>query len=87
MEAKHAGHGITDIHFDHHDDGTHTIHYHHEGGKVKSHAVMDLDGLHDSLESHLRMPQAKEDQLEEKIHPGIHGEVQKLADKKAEEGV
>ena len=74
----HAGHGYTDLHIDHHDDGTHTLHYHHEDGSKKSHAVMDLDGMHDSLEEHLRHPK-NEEELEEKIHPGIHDEVAKMA--------
>ncbi len=70
----HAGHGITDIHMDHHDDGSHTMHFHHEDGSIRSHAVKDLDDLHDKLEDHLRHPK-NEDMLEEKIHPGIHDEV------------
>lgn len=71
----HAGHGYTETIIDHHDDGSHTIEHRHEDGvSHKKHAKMDLDGLHDSLEEHLRHPK-NEEELEEKIHPGIHEEV------------
>ena len=55
--AKHAGHGYTHTHITHHHDGSHTIKHHHEDGvSHKEHAVADLDGVHDSLQEHLGMP-------------------------------
>lgn len=69
---------------EHHDDGSATVHHKHaEGGdKHVKHAVMDLDGIHDSLEEHLRDPEEIEEaleargidpeKLEEAISPGIH---------------
>jgi hypothetical protein len=40
----------------HHHDGSHTIHHHHESGDPKKdveHAVMDHDGMMDSMQQHL----------------------------------
>jgi hypothetical protein len=72
----HAKHGFTRTTIEHHDDGSSTIiHEHHLGeGNHKKHAVADLDGVHDSLEDHLRMPEKEEEKLEEQVHPGIHEE-------------
>lgn len=56
-------HSVKHTHIEHHEDGSHTVHhYHHpvapppkeEGDH--SHAVKDLDELHDNLEEHLGAP-------------------------------
>ena len=70
----HAKHGFTKTTVTHHDDGSATVTHEHHTGKHKTHAVADLDGVHDSMEDHLRHPQ-NEEALEEKIHPGIHEQV------------
>lgn len=71
----HAGHGYTETHIRHFDDGSHAIEHRHEDGvSHKEHAKEDLDGLHDSLEEHLRHPK-NEDKIEEAIHPGLHDKV------------
>lgn len=57
-KKKHAGHGFTHTHIEHHKDGSHTVHHVHEDGAhadVK-HAAADLDGVHDSLQDHLGVP-------------------------------
>jgi hypothetical protein len=91
---KHAGHGFKETHIEHHPDGSMTIEHLHEDGEgshVKR-AVMDLDGLHDSLEEHLRTPEEIEEKikergvdpekLEEVIEPGLHDKaLDYLADK------
>ena len=84
----HAGHGFTHTEIEHHDDGSHTITHYHEGGedKHKKHAKMDLDGMHDSLEDHLRHPMDEHEKLEEQIHPGIHKEMMEKAEEKMEGG-
>lgn len=77
-----AGHGYTRTTVEHHPDGSHTITHEHEDGKShKKHAVMDLDGVHDSIEDHLN-PEAykEEEKAEEQIHPGIHQEVKEKMD-------
>ena len=77
-----AKHGFHRTSIEHHHDGSATIkHEHHTGAHVE-HAVMDLDGIHDSLEKHLRDPQEIEDEikkrgvdpekLEEIVEPGLH---------------
>ena len=74
---------------EHHDDGSATIHHEHEDGKSHSrHSVADLDGIHDSLEDHLRDPEEIEDaiekkgidpeKLEEAISPGIHEKMEEI---------
>lgn len=48
---KHGFHK-TEIH--HHHDGSHTVHHHHmEPEKSISHAVPDLEGVHQSLHDNL----------------------------------
>lgn len=81
MRAKH---GFKETHIELYDDGSASIHHvHHDGpARDKKHAVADLDGVHDSLEDHLRMPEDEEQRLEEQVHPGIHNEIEK----KYEEG-
>ena len=57
-KKKHAGHGFTHSHIEHHKDGSHTVHHVHEDGPhadVK-HAAADLDGVHDSMEDHMGTP-------------------------------
>jgi hypothetical protein len=70
-EKKHARHGFTHTHVEHHKDGSHTVtHLHHKGGEhdVK-HAVADLDGVHDSMEDHLGTPNPGEAEAD----AGQHG--------------
>lgn len=57
-KKKHAGHGFTHTHIEHHGDGSATIHHQHEDGAEHDvkHAATDLDGVHDSLEDHLGQP-------------------------------
>lgn len=83
-KMAHAGHGFHSTHIELHDDGSATIHHVHEKGPEhdKKYAAADLDGVHDGLEDHLRMPEAEEEKLEEQVHPGIHKEIME----KAEEG-
>jgi hypothetical protein len=75
----HAGHGFHSTHIELHDDGSATIHHQHSEGshKDKKYAAADLDGVHDGLEDHLRIPEDQEEKIEEKIHPGIHQEALK----------
>ena len=56
-EHKKKHHGFKHTHMEHHDDGSMTVHHQHENPEhdVK-HAVADLDGAHDSMESHLGTP-------------------------------
>jgi hypothetical protein len=57
-KKKHAGHGFTHTHVEHHKDGSHTVHHQHEDGPdhdVK-HAAASLDHLHDSMQDHLGSP-------------------------------
>lgn len=93
MKKPHAGHGFRTTEFEHHPDGSITISFGHEDpGQSVTHAVADLDGAHDSLEDHLRAPEAIEadlkehgvdpEKLEEVVHPGLHDEA---LDKIAEE--
>ena len=57
-KKKHAGHGFTHTHIEHHADGSHTVHHVHEsdpkmdvkGGKA------GLDEVHDSLQDHIGTP-------------------------------
>lgn len=86
----HAGHGFTHTEIELHHDGSATIEHHHEKGadhNVK-YAVSDLDGIHDGLEDHLRPEDdmvgsdKDEEEAEEKVHPGIHDEVQKVVEGK-----
>ncbi|HZS43343.1 MAG TPA: hypothetical protein VFA52_03970 [Candidatus Paceibacterota bacterium] len=71
----HAKHGFTRTTIEHHADGSSTIVHERHDGEKKTHAVADLDGVHDSLEDHLRVPGDEEEAMEEKIHPGIHEEI------------
>ena len=50
--AKHAHHGFTHTHIEHHGDGSATVHHvHHEGPqKDVKHAALNLDHIHDSLQ-------------------------------------
>jgi hypothetical protein len=77
---------------EHHADGSATVHHEHQDGEghhVK-HAVLDLDGIHDSLEDHLRDPEEVEaypkehgidpEKLEEAIHPGLHEEMEEVVE-------
>jgi len=57
-KKKHAGHGYTHTHVEHHADGSHTVHHVHEDGThkdVKS-GVADHDGLMDHMMDHTSMP-------------------------------
>lgn len=68
-KKKHAGHGFTHTHIDHHSDGSATIHHQHEDGPdhdVK-HAVADLDGIHDSMEDNLGDKNIGEDEANQGI--------------------
>lgn len=80
MEGK-KKHKFSHTHVELHEDGSASIHHVHEDGSHKDvkHAVGDLDGVHDSFEEHLN-PE-KEEELEEKVHPGIHDEIMKMAGK------
>lgn len=88
----HAGHGFTHTEIEIHDDGSATMEHHHEKGAEhnKKYAKPDLDGIHDGLEEHLRVDpdemKEKEDELEEKVHPGIHEEIKKIADAGEKDG-
>jgi hypothetical protein len=57
-KKAHAGHGFSRSHVENHADGSHTVHHEHSEGPHKDvkHAVADLDGVHDSLQDHLGMP-------------------------------
>ena len=86
-------HGFSETHFENHPDGSFTSHHIHREGPHKDvkHAVADIDGLHDCLQCHLK-PEGLEgdlrnqgidpEELEEKIHPGLHEEVAKMAQEK-----
>ena len=69
--AKHAHHGFTHTHIEHHGDGSATVHHvHHEGPqKDVKHAVLNLDHIHDSLQDHLGMPNPGEAEA----NAGNHG--------------
>ena len=73
--AKKKKHQFKMAHVHFHDDGTHTMHLDHEAGHTQSHAVADLDGVHDLFEEHTGEPNSDEDAMEERIHPGIHEQV------------
>lgn len=61
--GKHAPHHtVKHSKIEHHGDGTHTVtHYHHDGSE-HSHAVPNLDGVHDNLEEHLGAPNEGEEE-------------------------
>lgn len=74
---------------EHHYDGSATVHHEHSDGTSHvKHAVLDLDGVHDSLEDYLRDPEEVEadlekhgidtEKLEEAIHPGLHKEMEEV---------
>lgn len=73
-ERKHAGHGFHETHIRHHHDGSHTVkhivhpRHAHEMSDVE-HAVPNLDGLHDSLQDHLGVPNPGETEA----NVGQHG--------------
>lgn len=84
---KHKFSGVT---VEHLEDGSGTVHFHHENGPdsdVKK-GFLDLDGLHDHIEDHLRDPEEIEEALEKKgidpekleeaISPGIHDKMAEL---------
>jgi hypothetical protein len=56
-KKKHAGHGYTHTHVEHHADGSHTVHHVHEDGPHKDvkGAVADHDGLMDHMMDHTSM--------------------------------
>ncbi len=64
-KGKHAGHGFHSTHIEHHKDGSHTVHHKHSEGPQHDvkHAVADLDGAHDSMESNLGQPNEGEGQV------------------------
>jgi hypothetical protein len=68
-KSKHAHHGFTHSHHEHHADGSITVHHvHHEGPhKDVKHAVSDLDGAHDSMQEHLGMPNEGEGMDEKNV--------------------
>ena len=72
MHGKHGmkHHTIAHSHIDHHHDGSHTITHTHEDGSSHSHALQDLDQLHDNLEEHIGMPNVVE---EPAAAPGMAG--------------
>lgn len=57
-KKKHAGHGYTHTHVEHHADGSHTVHHVHEDGPHKDvkGAVADHDALMDHMMAHTSMP-------------------------------
>ena len=58
-------------HISHHADGSATVKHEHEDGVSHSeHAVENLDGVHDSLESHLGEPNEGEGETETAATPG-----------------
>lgn len=71
MKTKHAGHGYTHVHVEHHKDGSHTVHHRHEDGAHKDsrHAASNIDGVHDSIEDHEGMPNPGEAEAD----AGDHG--------------
>lgn len=70
-KKKHAGHGFTHTHMEHHHDGSHTVHHVHEDGPHKDvkHAVANLDGAHDSMQDNMGTPNPGEAQAD----AGDHG--------------
>jgi hypothetical protein len=83
-EHKLSHHGFSHTDIEHFEDGSAAVHHVHSDGPHKDfhHAVVDLDGIHDSLEEHLRDPHEIEEEidergvdhekLEEVLEPGIH---------------
>lgn len=85
-------HKFSDTHVDIHHDGSATIRHIHESDPSQNveHAVPDLDGIHDSFEEHLNPEKIEAEiaasgrdpeELEEKVHPGIHDAISRLAGK------
>lgn len=81
-------HNFSHTHVELHNDGSASIHHVHETDPKKDvkHAVADMDGVHDSFQTHLNPEEAEEkvkdagkdpEALEEQVSPGIH---QKIAD-------
>lgn len=57
--GKAPSHGFHKTEIHHHHDGSHTIHHHHmEPEKSISHAVPDLEGVHQSMHENLAPPEA-----------------------------
>jgi hypothetical protein len=92
-KKPHAGHGYLRTIIDHHGDLSHTVRHEHEDGKShKSYAVADLDAVHDGLEDHLGEANGGEDEdidgkkyaneeaTEEKLHPGLHAQIEKVSE-------
>ena len=77
-KKKHAGHGFTHTHIEHHADGSHTVHHQHEEGMEHDvkHAVANLDGAHDSMQDNLGTPnpgEAAADMGQHGVPPAIAG--------------
>ena len=68
--AKHAHHGFTHTHIEHHGDGSATVHHVHNEGPHKDvkHAALNLDHIHDSLQDHLAEPSQGTQELENGVH-------------------
>lgn len=73
-----------------HPDGSATVEHVHESNPAKNvkHAVVDINGIHDSLQDHLNPEEVEEEaehlgfnpeQLEEKVAPGIHEKILEIA--------
>jgi hypothetical protein len=63
MEHKNrAHHGFSHSHFEHHADGSITVHHAHHDGPHKDvkHAAADLDEAHDSMQDNLGTPNSGE---------------------------
>ena len=63
-KKKHAGHGFTHTHIEHHADGSHTVHHIHEDGAHKDvkGAVADHDAMMDHMMEHTSQPNPGEAQ-------------------------
>lgn len=75
-EHKSEHRGPHHTHIEHHHDGSKTVHHYHHPVPVPpkeegdhSHAVADLDALHDNLEEHLGEPNGDEGQEGEENVP------------------
>jgi hypothetical protein len=82
-KSKHAKHGFTHTHIEHHADGSSTIHHvHHMGPHMDAKgAAMNHDGMMDHMMDHLSEPNEGEghdenhEALEEKLAPGLHSKM------------
>ena len=70
-KSKVAHHGFTHSKIEHHADKSHTVHHVHSEGPHKDikHAVHNLDGVHDSFQDHLGVPNPGEAEAD----AGQHG--------------